>query len=322
MTTYLDDQRAHAISLTRLSGDPLDLGTTGAPFMGSARDFVLQDGVKNLHAPIRTPVVEYFQRNGVGWWGGKKVPGHLLSSQVACVNHLFAWRHDAHAALAVLQGLDPEFEEALHVPGDSFSPGYVQFEAVSDHQYLNERGLTRGSQCTSLDAIMFGRLKSGDNVLVAIEWKYTEAYGNTDKSAEGMDRDPSNCRGMQRQRNYNGLIQNSAQLAPADWHICYYEPFYQLMRQTLWCEQRVLHRAEERLKASRYLHVHVVPRKNLDLLDKRYQLSGKGMEDTWRSVLQDQSLYRIVEPKDFVAPVVGGSAYADLGRYLDQRYWQ
>lgn len=95
---------------------------------------------------------------------------------------------------------------------------------------------------------------------------------------------------MVRQERSNALIAESGQLQSSDWHLCYYEPFYELMGQTLWCEQRVAKRENEKLQADRFLHVHVVPSANGDLLHKSYPLSGKGMEETRRSVLHDQSL--------------------------------
>lgn len=322
MSLYLEAQRSHAVQLTQLPGDPFNLGPANARFMGADREFVLQQSERNLYPTVRGSAQAYFAQNRIGWWGGQRITGHLLSSQVACVNHLFAWRQDSAAALAVLQGLDPDFVEALVVPGDRFEPGYVQFEAVSDHQYLNEGGLTRGSQCTSIDALMFGKLRGGECVMVAIEWKYTEAYGNTNKATEGLNADPENGKGMVRQKRYNSLIDKSTQLQPADWQLCYYEPFYQLMRQTLWCAQRVAKRENEKLQADRFLHVHVVPSANGDLLHKSYPLSGKGMEETWRSVLHDQSLYRIVEPERFVAPALASATYHALREYLKQRYWK
>ena len=120
-------ERSHAIQLTRIPGDPFDLGAVNARFMGADRAFVLQQSERNLYPNVRSTAQAYFAQNSIGWWGGKRVTGHLLSSQVACVNHLFAWRQDSAAALAVLQGLDPDFVEALVVPGDRFEPGYVQF---------------------------------------------------------------------------------------------------------------------------------------------------------------------------------------------------
>ena len=56
--------------------------------MRSERDFVLLNGEKNIFKPIRKEVIEYFSKNKISWWGGSKPTGHVLSSQIACVNHL------------------------------------------------------------------------------------------------------------------------------------------------------------------------------------------------------------------------------------------
>ena len=56
-----------------------------------------------------------------------------------------------------------------------------------------------------------------------------------------------------------------------------------------------------------------------DLLDKRYKVSGKGMEETWRDMLIDQSKYVIISPKALMAPVA--QKYPDLIDYLAERYW-
>ena len=60
----------------------------GRKFFGKERKFVLLDGEKNIFKPIRNDVMEYFKNNRISWWGGKKPTGHVLSSQIACINHL------------------------------------------------------------------------------------------------------------------------------------------------------------------------------------------------------------------------------------------
>jgi len=49
----------------------------------------LTDGNYNLYEPIREGAIQYFKDNNIGWWGGSKPSGHILSSQIACVNHHF-----------------------------------------------------------------------------------------------------------------------------------------------------------------------------------------------------------------------------------------
>jgi len=48
-----------------------------------------------------------------------------------------------------------------------------------------------------------------------------------------------------------------------------------------------------------YMHIHVIPSDNKDLLAKKYSVSGMGMEETWRSMLSEQSKYTIVDPQNY-----------------------
>lgn len=81
---------------------------------------------------------------------------------------------------------------------------YIQFEAVSDTDYLNEGNLKRGSNCTSIDALIYGMHRDGRKIIFPIEWKYVESYGNENK-AEGD-------RGKTLKARYTDLIYRSTQL--------------------------------------------------------------------------------------------------------------
>ncbi len=281
--------------------------------MGRERGFVLADSEreKNLYDPIRDKAIAYFNDNNVSWWGGNKPTGHILSSQIACLNHLFAIRDDKDDVLQLLNGVRNEFVDILPITTDK-SPKYIQFEAVSGKDYLNEKTTTRGSQCTSIDALIYAKHQTGQNWLILIEWKYTEHYNDDDKAAGN--------KGNERKRRYNELIINSKYLNSDNLAIYYFEPFYQLMRQTLWAEQMVTNSDNETLKAENFLHIHVIPSENTDLLGKRYKLSGKNMEITWRDMLKDQHKYIIVDPRKFVGGVLNIPKYADLRTYLTERY--
>ena len=43
------------------------------------------------------------------------------------------------------------------------------------------------------------------------------------------------------------------------------------------------------------------------------------MEDTWRSMLNDQSKYVIVDPQDFMEPIK--KEYQELYKYVEIRYY-
>ena len=114
-------------------------------FRGKERPFVLMDGMNNLYAPIRNEVVKYFRDNKISWWGGYRPTGHTLSSQVACLNHLFAIRNDKDAVLALLNGVMDEFEDVLPILCDK-NPTYIAFEVVSSEDHLND--WSRDSLCS------------------------------------------------------------------------------------------------------------------------------------------------------------------------------
>lgn len=270
--------------------------------------FILENNLNNLYEPIRNDVLDYFKQNNIAWWGGK-LTNHPLSSQVACLNHLFPIRNDKDAVLSIVKQVLPEIVDVLPITTDKHLPAYIQFESVSDVDHLNEENTTRGANCTSLDALILGKHKDGRNILFPIEWKYVEAYGNKDKGANDT-----------RRSRYDELINNSKQLIPTNNNkVYYYEPFYQLMRQTLWAEQMVLNKNEETIKADDYIHLHIIPKENKNLLNKKYDVSGKGMEDTWRDCIKDQSKYKIIEPKQLISKI-DSIKYKNLINYLHHRY--
>lgn len=316
---YQETQRTKAINLIKV-GNPVFYGSqAGKKFMGQPRDFVLIENLKNIFAPIRTDVVKYFKQNQISWWGGNNPTGHVLSSQITCLNHLFQIRNDKDAVLSILKNVSTDFKDVLPIFTDNFAPAFIQFESVSDKDYLNEGVPTRGINCTSIDALIYAVHNDGSNWLIPIEWKYTEFYNNQNKAIEGYRKDPINCKGEVRKKRYTQLINDSNQLKPSN-HSCYYfEPFYQLMRQTLWVEQMIKNKHNERLKATNFLHVHVIPSENSDLLEKKYKCSSKSMETTWREHLQDQSKYLIITPKKLLTGL-NNKTYKDLLDYLLIRY--
>jgi hypothetical protein len=67
-------------------------------YRNQPRPFVLRDAEKNLWEPIRNKAIQYFKENQIVWWPGSITPsGHMLSSQVSCINHLFFLRDDKEA---------------------------------------------------------------------------------------------------------------------------------------------------------------------------------------------------------------------------------
>ncbi len=323
MSRYKNSQYIRQEELIKSSD--IFLGDEGnGYFNGVPRAFVLRNGMNNIYEPIRDGVVKYFKDNNISWWGGYTPTGHTLSSQIACLNHLFAIMNDKEAVLEILNGVRDEFVDILPMRCDA-EPQYIGFEVVSTKDHLSEKSSTRGTNCTSIDALIYAVHKEDKRRwLILIEWKYTENYSNEDKSNEDRPNENkgSNGKGLERMSRYASLTDASTQLKSLESYygsIYYQEPFYQLMRQTLWAENIIKHSEEEIFKAEDYLHIHVIPRDNRDLLYKKYRISGRGMEESWRSMLRDQSKYVIVDPQRLFAPIV--DKYPQLSSYLEKRYW-
>jgi hypothetical protein len=282
------------------------------------RRFVLSEPEKNLWYRIREDALSYFRENKIVWWGesSKNPTGHLLSSQIACINHLFFLRNDKTATLKILKGIDENFIE----PCNDFEGGYIGFEVVSNRSYLGEVPVgqkpTRGANCTSVDAMMSGILKNGKKIQVLIEWKYTENYPKS-LLASGKS-------GLTRQSRYNHLIKdvNSPIMCKVGIENMYYEPIYQLMRQTLLAWQMIKHKKVE-LQADDWLHLDVIPENNLKLRYKvpAPELEHKSLEKAWKSQLREPNKYQVISPQKLLSPILFDSKYRIMLSYLNARYW-
>jgi hypothetical protein len=76
---------------------------------------------------------------------------------------------DKEAVLAMLNGVRDEFADVLDVKCDA-QPQYIGFEVVTEKDFLNEGTSTRGSNCTSVDALIRAEHKDGSIWLIPIEW--------------------------------------------------------------------------------------------------------------------------------------------------------
>jgi len=315
---------------TKLIGNKEIFGDAkaGASYRGDDRDYILDDGLKNLYPKIAQKAYEYFKSNKIKWWSleqGKdkdkidKPSGHILSSQVACVNHLFPIRDDPDAVKRLLKNIDIEADNVCLVdysdkPG---TQGYISFEATCADDYLGEKNLTRGEYCTSLDAMIIAE-KNKKKTLVLIEWKYTEYYST------GVSNDKSLGKsGEVRQNRYNKLIKISDYLKNLNTKIYYFEPFYQLMRQTLWGEQMV----KKFYKDYDFIIVHVIPDKNTSLKKSgsyKYNINGSSgsLHYLWTGQLKEQQEKPV--PYKMISPDVLLSNQSDDKwiKYLETRYWR
>jgi len=214
--SYRDDQRQKATK----HRDAIFRDSGGGLFLGKERDFVLKEPSLNLWEGIREDAKQYFKKYDIPWWkGGADDPtGHLLSSQIACLNHLYYVRQRKDVATSLLKRVQPQITEALIV-----DTGFVEFEYIGSKQYLPEKAFMRGANCTSLDAVMLGITSTGEKIMFLIEWKYTEDYKG------------ENLYVPARAKVYDDLITCSdgpfvTGAVPKSFYV---EPFYQMMRQTL-----------------------------------------------------------------------------------------
>lgn len=301
---YIDDQRRQVIQIRdKLFRDP-GYGI----FYNKEREFVLQDPRLNLWAGIREDAVDYFHRNDIPWWMGgeeNEPTGHLLSSQIACVNHLYFLRQRKDVADTVLNNVSADFVGAERV-----DDGFVEFEVIGEENYLGERSHTRGANATSLDAVMVARKKSGAKTLIIIEWKYTESYPIGESKYIPA-----------RAKIYDPLLSEpDCPIKVDNPEVLYYEPFYQLMRQTLlgWLMVK-----NGEYGCSEYLHLHAIPAKNKDLRDRvtSPNLKGNSLSDAWKNVLRIPTVYRVIDPVELIRPAQKLPDTASFMNYLLQRYW-
>ena len=95
-TNYKSQQRK--LQQERLTNPIFDGARNMGIFSGMQLPCVIcyEDSLKNLYAPIRKDALAYFERYNIAWWHQYEdrcfPTGHLLSSQIHCLNQLFAIR--------------------------------------------------------------------------------------------------------------------------------------------------------------------------------------------------------------------------------------
>lgn len=320
VANYREKEKCRQLALLRQDSDVFYGAHGGGTFNNRNWEFCIKndESYKNLYKRIVNECIDYFHSENIVFWGSEGIPNHILSSQVACLNHLFAIRQDKEIVLKLAKMLIGEDAIDVEPMKCDRALTYISFEVTSSRDYLNEKIVKRGANCTSVDAAILAIMENGTKMLIPIEWKYTEGNEyNIDKSGkEGS--------GKERLRRYSHLIDNSCQLLsiPNGYlHTIYFvEPFYQLMRQTLWAEQVIAHKEIEYIKADDFIHVHVIPKGNAQLLHRKYRYSDKGLEDTWRSQIIDQKKYRWVTPEEIARVISLSGKYTELVKYLSVRY--
>lgn len=306
------EERRHQIKCMQnykhtLFGDSKCLQNNNTKF-----DYILhpQDSIKNLYHKIQEDAIKYFNQYDITWWqSGKDTTnsptGHLVSSQIHCLNHLFALRTDKDAVKLIIEkATGMQFDEVLPSLIDNDEHSYISFEFALDNDKLlgeDDKGWKRGTLCTSIDVMIMAR-KGENKWLIPIEWKYTETYSETDLTNK------------KRIERYAHLIENSARLKMPDnnriAHSIYFkEPYYELMRQTLLCEQLIIRSGY----ANDFFHINIIPSEHTEL--------RKAVETKFIPMLNDETKFKIIDPKDFLVPIKENNLYPELIDYLEKRYW-
>ena len=272
-----------------------------------SKEFILtpESSIDNL---FNKDSLDYFESHNISWWrqeeDGYFPSGHLVSSQIHCLNHLFALRTDDKAVKVIIEkATGMKFDKVLPSIIDKDPKSFISFEFVLDNDILlgeNDEGWGRGTLCTSVDAMILAE-KDGEKWLIPIEWKYTETYEREDKTNKKcIDR-------------YADLIKSSKRLkTPEDGipHSVYFvEPNYELMRQTLLCEQLV---AKD--YAVNFFHINIIPKGNTELRE--------AVENEFMQMLTKEAKFKIIDPQDLLSPLKGNDDYKELMEYLETRYWK
>ncbi len=249
--------------------------------------------------------MKYFEQGKIVWWKenkSKHLPsGHLVSSQIHCLNHLFALRKDDAAVKVIIENATGlKIKKVYQAPIDK-DDGFISFEFVCKNKtLLHENYETRGANCTSVDALVYVQTMDNKNILIPIEWKYTETYYGKEANEESLDRYPK-------------LIDSTSNLKK--WDDLYKaDPYYELMRQTLLMEQIIKQKDINGIKAVDFHHIMVVPDAHTELKN--------AIEVKYIPTLKDKSKFRIIDPQALLSPLKGNEKYKELLTYLETRYWK
>jgi|GEM_PF-950213 len=169
----------------------------------------------------------WFRTAAIAWHdsidGGPN--NHLLSSQVQCVNALTPMAFNPDAIRRTFSGV-LDMAEPLAVGTPEAPDALVAFEWIGHDDPLGEwRGGPghRGTNNTSVDAVIRYRTSTGDEELALIEWKYTEDYRDETYNAAKLPL---------RLRNYRRFLDDPDSPIRHDVHHAdlIRDPVYQLMR--------------------------------------------------------------------------------------------
>lgn len=250
----------------------------------------------NLLSSVRSGARSLFTELGIPWHAGiADGPGnHLLSSQVQCVNALYAMVTEPGRLMTAF-GDTLDIGEVLEI-----EPGrHLTFEYIGPTDFFGEAPdgqRIRGTHCTSLDAAFLYRTKAGVIELALVEWKYTESYQAT--------RTPTPDKDITRAGRYLEDYQAADGPLHSDvmaFDLMLDEPFYQLMRQQL-----LAHRLEgiHAHGAEVVRVVHVLAPANTayqsSLVRPEHQAAGDTVDAVWSRLLRRSDRFTHLDPAVFL----------------------
>jgi hypothetical protein len=274
----------------------------GSEFAHREKARLIAIGGETLYPSFREAIMRYYREHSISWWGGSEGPtDNPISSQVACINHLEPARLHRGIALELARKHVADAIDVLPIEG-----GFLAYEWIGNRSYLAERGWSsksRGRNITSVDALMSVKRTNGRVCLIIIEWKFTECYSGVSLAVSK--------KGTPRTEIYSPLLEHpDCPIQRGKHERLFFDPYDQLMRQTLLAWQMVEH---GEFGATEWIHLHVAPKSNFRLLRSvtSPDLAPFGtMERAWRSVLVNPERYRLASP-NAVLPPVGISEQTD-----------
>ena len=224
--------------------------------------------------------------------------GSPRSSAAACINVLGYLSKHPKELMKFLNSFNLEVDEVVKFPtgselgGEVYNDqGYVVFEWIGPGKspIYEGNGGGRGWKRTSIDAFILARI-SGRLTQLLIEWKFTESYEDEKSRPEQLQRF-AGIRGNERLRRYSSVLaklrwrkklpfsfEDDVGFSLSDFG---YEPFYQLLRQTLLGIMTDDCQLTDRLKIEdhRILHLSHSKNENLDILKPIHLSKCPGFAD-------------------------------------------
>jgi hypothetical protein len=275
-------------------------------FAKKPRTFCLPQALseENLYSGFRNAALAYFNAAGITWHQAinGKPTNHMCSSQVCCVNFLYAFVDQPEALAHLLRPHYPNLRRML--PMDEDRPNhYVEFEWIGQANYLNERikgKRKRGANVTSADAAVMFECTDDTKHIVLIEWKYTESYSNQSIKIANS--------GTDRSAIYYSLYSRADfpldKVRLPNFDDLFYQPFYQFMRQQLLANE--MEKARE-LGADKVSVLHICPDDNQafqKVTSPNLQQFGSNVVEVWQSLLVHPDRFLHIGTKDLFVPTV------------------